>query len=329
VSFAKAMDLLTLAQMAAAQRHGVSLADICEKFGVSHRTAQRMTHALEASFANVTSDDGPDLRRRWRIAGTQELARLRPRQETALEALEIAARNARDEGRLRHARALEETLDWLSATLDPRASLRAETDAEAVLAAIGQVARPGPRVELLPGVMDEIIEALRGPFRLRIIYDNKPDAPARIVEPHGVLMGPRPYLVARQPSRGPKLLQFRIDRIRAAACLDDSFVLEPGFSIERYAARAFGAHQTEGQYGEVIWKFAPEAAERAAGFRFHPDQVLEPQEDDSLIVRFHAAGWLEMAWFLYQWGDKVEILAPEGLRDYVHPWRRPDLDGMP
>jgi predicted DNA-binding transcriptional regulator YafY len=123
---------------------------------------------------------------------------------------------------------------------------------------------PGPKVELLPGVMDAIIEALRGPFRLRIVYD-KPDAPARIVEPHGVLMGPRPYLVARQPSRSPKLLQFRIDRIRAAACLEESFALEPGFSIERYAARAFGAHQTEGQYGEVIWKFAPEAAERAAG----------------------------------------------------------------
>jgi len=29
------MDLLSLAQMAAARRHGVSLADICEKFGVS------------------------------------------------------------------------------------------------------------------------------------------------------------------------------------------------------------------------------------------------------------------------------------------------------
>ena len=248
MSFAKAMDLVALAQMAAARRRGVSLADICEKFGVSHRTAQRMTHALEASFANVTSDDGPDLRRRWQITGTQDLARLRPRQETALEALEIAARSAREDGRLRHARALEETLDWISATLDPRASLRAEVDAEAVLASIGQVARPGPKVELLPGVMDEIIEALRGPFRLRIVY-NTPDAPARIVEPHGVLMGPRPYLVARQPSRSERLIQFRVDRIRAATCLDDSFALEPEFSIERYAARAFGAHQTEGQYG--------------------------------------------------------------------------------
>ncbi|WP_240784254.1 WYL domain-containing protein, partial [Tabrizicola caldifontis] len=70
--------------------------------------------------------------------------------------------------------------------------------------------------------------------------------------------------------------------------------------------------QDPAQYGEVIWRFAPEAADRAAGFRFHPRQVLEPQQDGSLIVRFHAAGWLEMAWHLYQWGDKVEVIAPPG-----------------
>lgn len=328
MSFTKAVDLVRLAQMAAARRRGVSLSDIREKFGVAHRTAQRMTHALEATFANVTSDDGADLQRRWRIEGAQELARLRPRQETALEALEIAIRASREEGRLRHARALEETLDWIAASLDTRASLRAETDAEAVLSSIGHVARPGPRVELKPGILDEIIEALRGPFRLRIVY-REPDAPSRIIEPHGVLLGPRTYLVARQPSRSPKLVNFRVDRIEAATCLEDSFALEPGFSIDGYAARAFGAHQTEGQYHEVVWRFLPEAAERAAGFKFHPDQILEWQSDGSLIVRFHAAGWLEMTWFLYQWGDKVEVLAPAGLRDYVHPWRRSDLDGMP
>ena len=328
MSFAKAIDLVRLAQMAAARRRGVSLAEICETFSVAHRTAQRMTHALEASFANVTSDDGPDLRRRWRIEGAQDLARLRPRQETALEALEIAIRAAREEGRLRHARALEETLDWITASMDTRASLRAEADIEAVLSSIGHVARPGPKAILKPGILDEIIEALRGPFRLRIVY-REPDAPARVIEPHGVLLGARTYLVARQPSRSPKLINFRVDRIEAAVCLEESFALEPGFSIDRYAARAFGAHQTEGQYHEVIWRFVPEAAERAAGFRFHPDQILEWQPDGSLLVRFHAAGWLEMAWHLYQWGDKVEVIEPQGLKDYVHPWRRSDLDGMP
>jgi hypothetical protein len=34
--------------------------------------------------------------------------------------------------------------------------------------------------------------------------------------------------------------------------------------------------------------------------RFHPTQVVEPQDDGSLIIRFKAAGWLEMALHLYQ-----------------------------
>ncbi|MBU0781248.1 MAG: WYL domain-containing protein, partial [Alphaproteobacteria bacterium] len=58
-------------------------------------------------------------------------------------------------------------------------------------------------------------------------------------------------------------------------------------------------------------------------------QVLEPQTDGSLIVRFHAAGWLEMAWHLYQWGDRVEVIAPPELRDMVEGHRRSDFAAMP
>ena len=47
--FAKAQDLLRLAQMAASRREGISLEDIRAEFNVSHRTAQRMTEALDAA----------------------------------------------------------------------------------------------------------------------------------------------------------------------------------------------------------------------------------------------------------------------------------------
>ena len=67
MSFSKAQDLLRLAQMAASRRGGVSLEDICVEFGVSHRTAQRMTEALDAAFANVTTMDAEDRRRYWRL----------------------------------------------------------------------------------------------------------------------------------------------------------------------------------------------------------------------------------------------------------------------
>ena len=67
-------------------------------------------------------------------------------------------------------------------------------------------------------------------------------------------------------------------------------------------------------FGEVVWHFTPEAAVRAAESRFHPTQTLEHEDDGSLIVRFHAAGWLEMAWFLHQWGRRRRFGASETAR---------------
>lgn len=98
MSFAKAQDLLRLAQLVASQRGGVCLENICSEFGVSHRTAQRMTEALDATFANIKFTDGEDRRRYWRMAAPLP-EKLQPRQETAIEAPEIAAPLARDQAR--------------------------------------------------------------------------------------------------------------------------------------------------------------------------------------------------------------------------------------
>lgn len=144
MSFAKAQDLIRLARLAATRRTGIGLDEICEEFDISHRTAQRMTDALETVFTNVEVMDGPDRRRRWRVADTM-LDRLQTRPETAIEALEIAGRTARGDGRLRHAAALEDLRDGLLARLTTKDALRTETDVEAVLLAMGSVTRPGPR----------------------------------------------------------------------------------------------------------------------------------------------------------------------------------------
>jgi len=327
MTFAKATDLLRLARLAASRRMGISLEEISQEFGISHRTAQRMTSALEDNFANVIVTENDDRRRRWRIESPMA-ERLQPRQENTIEALEIAARTARDENRLRHARALEDIRDSLITRLSPRDALRSEADAEAVLSALGHVARPGPKVAMKPEVTDALIEALRGPFRMRIIYGDVHTEP-RVVEPHGLLLGLRSYLVARQADRDDNLRHFRLDRIHSAECLDESFPIQPGFSLNDHAAQAFGAYQDPAQYGEVIWRFLPEAAARAAEFQFHPEQSTAYRDDGSLIVRFRAAGWLEMAWHLYQWGDKVEVLEPAGLRSMVEGHARSDFPALP
>jgi hypothetical protein len=47
------------------------------------------------------------------------------------------------------------------------------------------------------------------------------------------------------------------------------------------------------------------------------------------VVRFSAAGHLEMAWHLYVWGSEVEVLAPERLRAMVDGYRRSDFPSLP
>ncbi|GMG81457.1 hypothetical protein LNKW23_06700 [Paralimibaculum aggregatum] len=106
MSFCKVQDLLGFARMAAARRCGVSLEDICPRFGTSHRAAQPMTGALDAAFANAATRTAEDRRRYWRL-GTPPPGRPQPRQETTTEAPEITARTARAPARRRHACARE------------------------------------------------------------------------------------------------------------------------------------------------------------------------------------------------------------------------------
>lgn len=105
--------------------------------------------------------------------------------------------------------------------------------------------------------------------------------------------------------------------------------LSDDFDLETYAARFFGIYQDPDQYLENVWRFSPDIADRAAEFIFHPDQTLTREADCGLTVRFAAGGWMEMLWHLYQWGDKVDVLAPEKMRQLVKGHQRRDFTGLP
>ncbi|MGC8523207.1 MAG: WYL domain-containing protein [Acidibrevibacterium sp.] len=87
------------------------------------------------------------------------------------------------------------------------------------------------------------------------------------------------------------------------------------FSLSAYAAQSFGVFQEEPV--DVVLRFAPEAAEDAAGWLFHPSQTLTPEPDGSLTIRFRAGGLQEMCWQLFTWGEAVSVLAPEMLRNQL------------
>ena len=331
MSFQKAADLLRLAELASARYQGVSLTDIETEFAVDRRTAQRMTRALEDMFPHCTTRIDDDRRKFWKLRA--EDARLMLAQgirDSELAALELAIRRADRDGAVTEVRALSGLRDRLLAAMPGPHARRAEADAEAVLEAHGFASRPGPQVRIGPDLLGVIGAALKGPHVLAVVYagGRDPDRLRRL-EPHGLLLGTRRYLVAREAGGDGRMQHYRLDRITQARLEPDSFARDPAFDLTAHAARAFGSFHADHEYAEVVWRFTPAAAPTARDFLFHPTQVMTEEPDGSLTVRFTASGHLEMAWHLYMWGDAVEVLAPEPLRQMVARHRRGDFPALP
>ena len=175
-----------------------------------------------------------------------------------------------------------------------------------------------------------VAEALKGPHQLWITYaGGRGRSRRRLLEPHGLLLGMRRYLVAREAGGDGRMRHFRLDRIASAQLEASSFQRDPAFNLTAHAARAFGSYHAEAEFGEVVWRFAAKAAAVAREFTFHPLQQMSEEPDGSLTVRFAASGHLEMAWHLYQWGDAVEVLAPAALKAMVQSHQRPDFAALP
>jgi predicted DNA-binding transcriptional regulator YafY len=318
--------------MVASRYAGVGQQDIEEEFGVERRTAQRMTKALEDCLPNVETGTDDQRRKFWTLRGHDaRLIHARGIRDSELAAIEIAIRRAEREDRTNEIKALTSLRDRLLSLIPGPHARRAEADAEAVLEACGFACRPGPRVPTEPTVLATIAEALKAPNMLTIAdageRDN--DARERLLEPYGLLLGTRRYLVAKEARGDGRFRHFRLDRVRTARLEPMSFLRDESISLEDNAARAFGSFHAEPEFGQVTWRFSPSASPVAREFVFHPRQEFIDEPDGSLIVRFEASGWLEMAWHLYQWGDRVEVLEPEGLRALVAQYQRTDFPALP
>ncbi len=319
--YEKADNLLQLALEMQAARRGLSLQDIQERFGVGRRTAMRMRDAIMRNFPQALEVDTGDKSKRWRIP-SGVLDRMVSFSADELADLETAIQMLKGAGQPDRAERLENMRGKLRALIPPDVARRTEPDIDALLEAEGFAMRPGPRPRVPGSVMIELRDAVKACLKAEIDYRNRRNGKlnTRLVHPYGFLFGHRNYLVAyHEHPKANKVALFSLSNIEGVRLLDDYFIREPDFRLADFAARSFGVYQQDPY--EVIWKFTPDAAKTAAEFEFHPTQEMETAEDGSLIVRFHAASDLEMAWHLYMWGDKVEVLAPDSLKEMVADYR--------
>lgn len=337
MAYGKAEELLHLALRLAASRSGLSASDIEAELGHGPKGAlekkrQRMMNALRGLFPSGLEEQMEGARRFWSLR-TKELDHLpivQPNDLAMLERAAAALLNTNDAEGASRMRALR---DRLASALSRRGERNYEADLEAMLQGQALAARPGPRPMIEPDVSEAVGQAIMELKKLAFVYESsRGEKRERTVEPVGVLLGGRHYLVARVENApiSSEPIRWRMDRMTDVRVVDEGIRAMPeGFSFRETARKAFGVYYNEAEFGEVIWRFSPKAARAAAAYHFHPDQKLEQSSDGSLIVRFRAAGHLEMAWHLYQWGEQVEVLAPRGLADLVNNHRRADFTAIP
>ncbi len=331
MSFSKAEQLMELASMVAGHRMGVTLDDVTERFGCSYRTAQRMIGALEGSFPDVAARVDDEGRKRWRLEGghLRDLLNLTSEELTSLD---LATEQFEQAGMSFEAKELRRLKDKILTLVPRQTKVRIETDHEALLEARGFIARPGPRPKADEEILETIAQGIKACHTLEIVYssekEQKPNP--RKIAVYGLLYGARHYIVGHQLGDKTKGLRtFRLDKIVSAKLTNQSYSIPQDFNLHSFANRAFGVYQNDDEYGDIVWKFSPQAAPKAKGYLFHPEQYLEECEDGSVVVRFKASGFLEMCWHLYCWGHHVEVIKPEALKKMVHTHRRNDFKAMP
>jgi predicted DNA-binding transcriptional regulator YafY len=321
--YEKSDNLLQLALEMQAARYGLSLQDIQQRFDVGRRTAMRMRDAVLRNFPQAMEVPTGEKTKRWRIPkGT--LDALVSFSADDLADLDRAAALLRQNGQGDRAQRMLSLKGKIRAMMPDDIARRAEPDIDALLEAEGFAMRPGPKPKTPAPVMSELRDAVKACIKVRLHYRNRRNGKVaeRVVHPYGFLFGHRNYLVAfHEHPKANDIVLFSLSNVENAEPMAEYFERDSGFSLADFAARSFGVYQDTPE--DVVWKFSPDAASTAAEFEFHPTQVMETQADGSLIIRFRAASDLEMAWHLYMWGDKVEVVAPTRLRDMIAADRRP------
>lgn len=303
--------ILELARALASSAEGLTLDDMCQVTGAARRTVERMRDTIREVFPQLEEiPDHPT--KRFRIPKGLDGFFQDPTTEE-LSDLGVVVSDLRRSGATARAESLASLETKIRSAMRHGRRHRTETDVEALLRAEMIAVQAGPRPAEDVAVLMTLRRALLGMRMLRFVYrgGSKPGA-SREVVPFGIIFGRMNYLVgADAGTTKPK--HWRLDRIENLECLEVAAAPPVEFDLVRFADTSFGYF--EGPPEDVVLHVLPGGMEDFKNHRFHASQVVEALPEGGAIVRFRASGMLELAWHLFSWGNKIEIVEPVSLRE--------------
>lgn len=309
----KSAQLIELARELANTRMGLTLDEMADKMSVKRRTIERMRDRLLEMFDTMEEVPDPPTKR-WRINGRLDgfLQVPTSKEIAALKSAQLHFENHS----LDAAFALKGLETKMMAAIGPKLS-KLEPDIEALMQAEAIAVSPGPRPSFNTFTLNVLRDAILMMRQVSFVYDGGSKSNIlRELIPYGILFGGEAYLIGVEPSKykGGRPQVWRVDKIREIELSDKIGAAPEDFSLREFSHRSFGVFQ-EDVVHQVKLRVFKDFAEEAKRWVFHPNQTMLEQSDGGLEIQMEGGGLRELAWGLFRWGGKLEILEPQELKD--------------
>jgi len=283
---------------------GLTTGEIARRTGVNPRTTYRDVRALEAMNVPIYEDRG-----RIVIDPNYFIA---PVKFTLREAMALLM------GVRLMSRHADEADPDVADAFTKLAAVMPAPVAEYVHATVRQIAARPPN-PTYSRILQTIALSWAGQKAVRIWYPSADhEVKPRVIEPYFLepsLIGHSTYVVARDRGRG-EMRTFKLERISRAEQTSETYQIPSDFDINRYLAGAWGIFHS-GEPVEVRLRFYPPAAARVKESIWHPSQRLTEDRKGVVTLTVTVAGTVEITPWILGWGDVVEVLAPQELREKI------------
>jgi predicted DNA-binding transcriptional regulator YafY len=293
--------LIKLRELFTSSPRAYSTSELAELHGVDVRTIQRDINTLQEMYETLEYKQG-----RWSRMRAQRLSPLNLTVQEA-RALFLAARLF-----LRHA---DDGDPDAAAALMRLAEIMPDPVRERVVAAAHSMERRTPNFTFVR-VLQTVTTAWTRNRVVKLSYRSAGRQRPKevIVHPYFIepsAAGGATYLIAYSETHS-SIRTFKVERIVSAELMPRDFKLPDDFDIEGLLSSAWGIIYGEGI--DVRLRFAADVAWRVRETRWHPTQELTELTDGGIELRVSVPSMMELGRWVREWGDKVEVLAPEELR---------------
>ncbi len=297
--YSRLSDFLQLIMLMQSKINGITIKDIQEEFNISRRTAERMKDCLISILPHVQEIESHDKVKRWGFTNFS-FKDIIFFSENDIKILENLSKKV-DKNNIKSFKNIINKINILNSTQNY--SLKNEIEFLFLSENIG--IRENSKYKIDINIFSVIREGIKKGLKISLNYEDKP----KLLEPLGIIFGEKIKLVAREKRKDYKENIFYLHKIENVALTNNHFS-KNDFDLSKYET------ELNTEYSDsVSLFFTKDMKDEILNYNFGTTQRIKQIDEKGYRINFKSKINKELLENLFQWGNKVKILAPEELKN--------------